>query len=344
MLVSERGEPVGAVLLAYSSLPTRMSVVCRSSAMVARTLSRGMPGSARSVSICLRTAGSALANAGRWSNLTRSRKAVQSGWYLYWRRPRWSLPTACRCESGSALMRTSVQAGGITMPRMRSSVCCVRHLGVVDVVVAEAACPRRTLGDRAPPGSGAAAKGRRQDSRSGQRALETARVKLRQRAGRTGCRIGDQLQCVGAFRELRRFVDLLEHRQPHRAVGLVLEGEGPRFREARPPSTPRRSTRGSAPPAANHTVSRRKTQPVASRSCQTRRTNPITAAPTSAPSRAPPSTPAARASIVCESSRASARRRSVPPGMSPAAATMVRWSPSTPGAFERVDRAAHVAE
>ena len=99
-----------------------MSVVCSSSTTVASTLSRGTPGSARSASIRFRTDGSALANAGRWSNFTRSRNVVQSGWYRYWSRPRWSRPTAWRCESGSSLMRTSVQAGGITIPRMRSSV------------------------------------------------------------------------------------------------------------------------------------------------------------------------------------------------------------------------------
>ena len=54
--------------------------------------------------------------------------------------PRWSRPTACRWESASSLMRTSVQAGGITIPRMRASVP-GRRTGRRAVVVAEALAP-----------------------------------------------------------------------------------------------------------------------------------------------------------------------------------------------------------
>ena len=121
-LLRKRGEPVGAVVACVLLVADPDQRRLQELDDGGEHLVRGMPGGPRSVSIRCRIAGKHAANAGRRSNFTRSRNSVQSGWYRYCSRPRSSRPTAWRCESGSSLMRTSVHAGGITMPRMRSSV------------------------------------------------------------------------------------------------------------------------------------------------------------------------------------------------------------------------------
>ena len=145
------------------------------------------------------TAGRTLANAGRRSNFTRSRNAVQSGWYLYWSRPRWSRPTAWRWESGLVLMRTSVHAGGITMPRMRSSVAVSADPGAV-VVVAEALAP--SLPADVELLGGAVTERRDGDGAHGGAACPSRASRPNvDHGGLDRLRVGDDLQRVRARRE-----------------------------------------------------------------------------------------------------------------------------------------------
>ena len=56
------------------------------------------------------------------SNLSASRRARQTSWYRYCRRPAASVPTACTWPFGSGQIHTSVHAGGIASARMRSRI------------------------------------------------------------------------------------------------------------------------------------------------------------------------------------------------------------------------------
>ena len=151
-----------------------------------------------------------------------------------------------------------------------------------------------------------------------------------QRAGCSGAGSVDDLERVGARRELGR---LRRRRRRPRAR------PDPRVRPRRSAATTRRTRRPSRWRRSSRAPRRRpRTRPSAggtpSRSRrgldQTSTTNPIRAAPNSGADSAPPSTPSARANMVCERKRESARRRSVPSGRSPAAPTIVRSSPSMP--------------
>ncbi len=54
-------------------------------------------------------------------NLPLSCRFDQSAWYVYWRRPASSVPTAWMCALGSRAIHTSRHAGGMTRPRARSA-------------------------------------------------------------------------------------------------------------------------------------------------------------------------------------------------------------------------------
>ena len=134
---------------AYSSLPTRISVVSSSRTTAASTFSRGRPGRARSPST-RRADGAAAPRRRRSSGRTSSRRAPRasaggSGTACGpWRRAR---SPGCG-RRGAGQIQTSVQAGGMPSALIRASSFAVADRLAVEADVAEAACRRACGGCR----------------------------------------------------------------------------------------------------------------------------------------------------------------------------------------------------